>query len=504
MAGVRSHSEFNKRLGNFLTNGTAPCPDCGMDMPAGDHDLRMAHYAVCGGKRVDAPVIEIDAEFKALIPPLSDDERAALEASLLSEGCRDALIVWRSGDVLTLVDGHNRYHLCHQRGIAYKVLEREFASRDDVIIWMVQNQLARRNLTDFARAELALKSKDAIAHKAKNNQLANLKQGDNPPVLANLPKRESVNTRREVSELAGVSERTLPKVENVVQHAPEVIKDKARAGEISITRADEITKALHQSSDLIRAAATQHEITDPQLIRLLEDKKNTDTVQSVLASGYLQNGDESATMPLGVATAWDLQGLLRRAEKEHRARAADQRLAERHAEIQTAPADVFSVVYADCPWRYDNSGLYGSAETIYPTLSVDDLCEYLAQINLRVQDNAVLFFWATNPLLPEALRVIQAWHFTYKTNLAWDKEAPTTGLGFFLKGQHELLLIATRGSFHPAYMPPSLLRQRKTDHSRKPAIHSLIESMYPQQRYIELFARSSEARQDWAFFGGES
>lgn len=53
MAGVRSHSEFNKRLGNFLTNGTAPCPDCGMDMPAGDHDLRMAHYAVCGGKRVD-------------------------------------------------------------------------------------------------------------------------------------------------------------------------------------------------------------------------------------------------------------------------------------------------------------------------------------------------------------------------------------------------------------------------------------------------------------------
>lgn len=57
MAGVRSHSEFNKRLGNFLTNGTAPCPDCGMDMPAGDHDLRMAHYAVCGGKRVDGDAL---------------------------------------------------------------------------------------------------------------------------------------------------------------------------------------------------------------------------------------------------------------------------------------------------------------------------------------------------------------------------------------------------------------------------------------------------------------
>jgi hypothetical protein len=56
-AATRGHPEFNKRLGEFFTNGTSPCPDCGMDMPAGDHDLRMAHYAVCGGKRVDGDAL---------------------------------------------------------------------------------------------------------------------------------------------------------------------------------------------------------------------------------------------------------------------------------------------------------------------------------------------------------------------------------------------------------------------------------------------------------------
>jgi len=97
----------------------------------------------------------IDQEFKALIPPLTPDERAGLEASILTEGCRDALIVW--GDIL--IDGHNRYEICTKHNIPYKTQQIEFASRAEARIWIRKNQLARRNLTDGWKIELELGNK---------------------------------------------------------------------------------------------------------------------------------------------------------------------------------------------------------------------------------------------------------------------------------------------------------------------------------------------------------
>ena len=100
----------------------------------------------------------IDQEFKALIPPLTPDERAGLEASILTEGCRDALIVW--GDIL--IDGHNRYEICTKHNIPYKTQPIEFASRAEARIWIRKNQLARRNLTDGWKIELELGNKQDL------------------------------------------------------------------------------------------------------------------------------------------------------------------------------------------------------------------------------------------------------------------------------------------------------------------------------------------------------
>lgn len=443
--------------------------------------------------------IEIDAEFQALIPPLSTDEHAALESSLLSEGCRDALVVWPHDGVLTLIDGHNRYGLCEKHQIEFEVVEREFESREDVIVWMVRNQLARRNLTDAIKIELALKGEEAIAKKAKSNQ------GTRNDILLNSTKSSPINTRAEIAAIAGTSEDSVRKMKNILKNAPDSIKEKVRNDEITINRGEEITKAYTRASDPVKAAVQQHGIIDPQLITLLETKKATDTVQSLLSSGVIQTDADADTKPLSEATAWDVQGVLRKAEKEHRRAAADSRLEAKHAQIQTAPDGVYSVIYADPPWQYDNSGLYGAAATIYPTMPIEDICAYFERINVHAQEDAVLFLWATNPLLQEALAVMTAWGFDYKTNIVWDKEQPTTGLGFYVKGQHELLLIGTRGSFRPNYMPSSVIRDRKGDHSRKPlSLYSLIETMYPKQRYLELFARAAEERDDWTFFGGEA
>lgn len=85
----------------------------------------------------------VDPELKALIPPLTADERALLEESIVREGCRDPLVVW--GDVL--VDGHNRLDICERNGIAYQTVGIEFPDREAAKDWMDQNQLGRRNLT---------------------------------------------------------------------------------------------------------------------------------------------------------------------------------------------------------------------------------------------------------------------------------------------------------------------------------------------------------------------
>ena len=87
--------------------------------------------------------IIIDEEFKGLLPELDKETYAMLEENLLQNGCRDSLVLW--GD--TLIDGHNRFEICTKHGIPYNTIDKEFETREDVIIWMVSTQISRRNLT---------------------------------------------------------------------------------------------------------------------------------------------------------------------------------------------------------------------------------------------------------------------------------------------------------------------------------------------------------------------
>lgn len=126
--------------------------------------------------------IKIDEEFKNLIPPLSKEEYQGLEDSLKSEGCREAIIVWNG----TIVDGHNRYEICTKNGIAFEAKEKEFESKDKAKEWIIKNQFSRRNITSFTRARLALELKELISSKAREHQIATLKQNQETvsPTLA--------------------------------------------------------------------------------------------------------------------------------------------------------------------------------------------------------------------------------------------------------------------------------------------------------------------------------
>jgi transcriptional regulator with XRE-family HTH domain len=193
--------------------------------------------------------IEIDSEFEAMIPPLSVEESAALEENLLRNGCRHALVVWNG----VLVDGHNRYKICKKLGIPFRTtpLER-IDSRESVIAWMIDNQLARRNLTAFQRIDLAAKKGDVIAALAEKRKAAGTNQHSSLP--SDLTEGSAIDTRNEIAKAAGVSTGTMSKFKKIKESAvPEVI-EKARSGEIKIDVAAQVA-TLPKDEQVALAAA---------------------------------------------------------------------------------------------------------------------------------------------------------------------------------------------------------------------------------------------------------
>jgi len=96
--------------------------------------------------------LTINETIRRALIPLRDDERHLLEQSVIAEGIRDPLVVWRRDDELILLDGHHRYELAQKHGLEFSTVEMEFDDATDAVQWVLQNQLARRNLTDEQRA----------------------------------------------------------------------------------------------------------------------------------------------------------------------------------------------------------------------------------------------------------------------------------------------------------------------------------------------------------------
>lgn len=168
--------------------------------------------------------LKIDPEFQNLIPPLSDEEFRQLEENIKAEGCRDALVTWNG----TIVDGHNRYKICQENGISFEKEDKKFSDREEVIEWIIRNQFGRRNLSPTQRSELALKLKPVIQKRAKENQ--KLSKGRSQKGLTNLSNLNGTNTRKELADIAGVSQGTLSKVENILKKGNTEQIERARKG----------------------------------------------------------------------------------------------------------------------------------------------------------------------------------------------------------------------------------------------------------------------------------
>jgi len=165
------------------------------------------------------------------------------------------------------------------------------------------------------------------------------------------------------------------------------------------------------------------------------------------------------------------------------------------------PKGQYELVYIDPPWHYD---LQLTGAPPYKTMTLEEMKE---EIKIPSATNCVLFMWVTNPKLEEALELIRHWGFQYKTNIAWVKKKNDklqVGTGYYVKGSHELLLIAVKGSPgvppEASRIPSVVFAERTKTHSEKPKVfYEIIEKMYPAKRKIEMFARNK--RKGWKAWG---
>ncbi|HTI78949.1 MAG TPA: MT-A70 family methyltransferase [Acetobacteraceae bacterium] len=193
------------------------------------------------------------------------------------------------------------------------------------------------------------------------------------------------------------------------------------------------------------------------------------------------------------------------AVKKHRRQRRVEELAEKTEQAsQSLAGELYSVLYADPPWRFEpysrDTGMDRAADNHYPTMGGQDIRE----LPIPAADDAVLFLWATVPMLPDAVAVMQAWGFAYKSHFVWIKDK--AGTGYWNRNQHELLLIGTRGKI-PAPAPgeqfPSVIPAKVGKHSAKPEhFAEMIEEMFPQLQAVELFAR--KPRLGWKVWGNEA
>ena len=246
--------------------------------------------------KLDAPLIprgfailyimNIRDEFKNLLPPLSNEEYKLLSESIKKEGVREPLVLWQN----ILIDGHNRHQIATELGIEYQTIEMEFDAKDDVFIWMIDNQGGRRNLTDGWKYELAQSKREILWRKGREKQIETLKKGDTPvlstidktekkliPILEvaekqeyakivkvatekpkkiieqkvePIPLKEAHDTRKEIAKDLGWSTGKVAMADVVWQKAEPEVKEQIKSGDMSINKAYQEIKKVEKREKL--------------------------------------------------------------------------------------------------------------------------------------------------------------------------------------------------------------------------------------------------------------
>lgn len=184
----------------------------------------------------------INEELKKLIPPLSTEEYNQLEANLLHDGCMDALVVWNE----TLIDGHNRYEICKKHNIDYKTKSIYLKTIEDVMLWMIDNQKGRRNLSDGWKYQLSSSKRAILAKMGREKKIEDGKQARSKQlgVLSTFDKtlneEKPHNTQKEIAKDLGWSVGKVATADKVWKHSEHDVKKAILDDKLSINTAHTI------------------------------------------------------------------------------------------------------------------------------------------------------------------------------------------------------------------------------------------------------------------------
>lgn len=376
--------------------------------------------------------IIVDPELRELVPPLTDDERQALEANILRDGCREPLVLWRGHDIL--LDGHHRYEICQRHGIDFVVTDVELPDREAAADWIDANQLGRRNLTP---------DQAALLRGRRYNRLKKPRGGDRRSKGQNAPLNVA-------SRLAG-------------QHGvdPSTIKRDGRFAE---------------------AVAKTRAIV-PDIEQKVVSGKGPPKAAVIKAADLLEKHPDKAREVLdGKRTTAHVVRELRREETATRL----SQLAAREAK---APTGVFDVVVIDPPWpmrKIERDCRPNQTDLDYPTMTE----EQLAALTIPAADDCHVWLWTTQRFLPLALNLLERWGLRYVCTFVWHKPGGFQPVGL-PQFNCEFALYARRGS--PVFLDTKAFRTcfeaPRGRHSEKPeAFYEMVRRTTAGRR-LDMFNR---------------
>jgi len=392
--------------------------------------------------------IQIHPELRSLLFPLKEEELKLLEESILREGIREKLVVWEHNGKLFLVDGHHRLEIARKHGIPFQITKKNFRSLEEAKIWMLQNQLGRRNLTDEQRAYI----------QGKLYEMLKKPRGRPQKIGQNVQFFNSENaTAENLGSLFGVNEKTVRRNSKFAEAVD-------RVKQINVKAAEKILRG--EVKDAITAL--------PQII----EKEKPEIV-------------EEALKRLAERETGKLK--LKKAVMEVKI----QKLKEK-AEKLDPPSGKYNVIVVDPPWpystEYDPDGHRGASP--YPEMSLEEI----KSLRLPMAENCIVWLWTTNAFMHEAFHVLEAWGLKPKTILTWVKDR--MGVGSWLRGQTEHCILAVKGNPEIHLTNQSTVIFGKVrEHSRKPEeFYQLVESLCIGRK-LDYFGR--KRREGWDVYGTE-
>lgn len=368
--------------------------------------------------------LTINPELKSLIPPLTAEEFKQLETNVLAEGIREPIITWNG----TIVDGHNRYELAQMYELPFKTREMQFTTMENCKEWMILNQFGRRNLSNYQRSVLALELEKVFRERAKEKEFER-KTTFQKSEKSNLP---TINTVKEVSDIANVSHDTIAKVKAIEAKAPEEVKAKLRTGEVSINQAYQDIKKEEKKAE--------------------RDKKIEEVKQKIESENLVQPNKKYHVIAIDPPWAYSEKGGF----------SSDD---------------------------YDADSNRGAVD--YPTMTV----EQISKIELPTADDCVLFLWTTHAFLRDSFTLMEEWGFNYKATIVWDKVKMGIGRTVRMQVEFCLIGVMGSPIINGS-SERDIITEPRREHSRKPeAFYQMVERMCIGNK-LDFFSRQNRENWD--------